>query len=121
MTLDVHDDMSSLFSFDLDDFHPPPQPSPPSSDRLPTIEEHNPSKQTANKQQQQQQLHQQPQHNQQFNYTLIQDSYGQISVKFLSKPQSQSQLLLDLNSHNLAQTHLNTHLQSNFTNCFSVL
>ena len=38
MELDVYDDMSSLFTFDVDDFTPPP-PLSPSPDRLPTIEE----------------------------------------------------------------------------------
>ena len=110
MELDVHDDMSPLFTFHVDDFHAPPQPSPSTSDRLPTIEEHTPSRQTPNKQHQH--LHQQPQqHNQHPIYTLIKHPDGQISLKFLNQPQSQSQLLSILNSQNQSQIHSITHSQ----------
>ena len=73
MELDVHDDMYSLFTFEIEDFVPPPQLSP-SPDRLPTIEEDNLPKHTSTKQhnQQHQQLDQQPQHNQQLKYSQTQ-------------------------------------------------
>ena len=116
MEFDVDDvDMSSLFTFDVDDFTPPPpisSPSPPSPpsppDRLPLIDEETSIDYLPNihHNHQQQQLDQQPQQNkQQLNYILVHHLDGQISVKFLPQPQSQLSSDPNLNSQNYSQLH----------------
>ena len=121
MEMDIHDDMSSLFTFDIDDFNHPPQPSHSSSpDRLPPIEEEFPSNHVANNpHNQQQQLHHQPQqYYQQLKYTLIKHPDGQISLQFLTPPQVQSQLQSNLNPQNqvLTDSGAHSHSQLNLQN-----
>ena len=117
MELDVHDDMSSLFTFDVDDFHPPPQLSP-SPDQLPTIQEETPPTKTSNKQYNQQHQYQQPQQYQNFQLILCPD--GQITGRFIQDTKSQlhsnsnSQLASTIQSqfHSHSKSNLQTHLQT---------